>query len=248
MATESMGSGSSTPDNGGCARRPRVGGPRSHSILGLPTARRSSGAFRDGCRAAHPYAILEAVVIAVLGVLVFGLLRSHADLARSLHRLGAGEDSETATVPLRTRPGVPPPRAEATATADLSGRRPGGGGGEGGCRRCRAPDAARLPQQRVCYLCRVLEGVRRGAAHPGGRPSGGGDQGPRSRERIHGRRTRSPRCHHRHVERGVRPLRVPVAPYFILVDGPSGRVAGEEGAAASWRQMVSLLERAAPTI
>ncbi|MGH9053093.1 MAG: hypothetical protein ACRDWX_08800, partial [Acidimicrobiia bacterium] len=36
---------------------------------------------------------------------------------------------------------------------------------------------------------------------------------------------------------------VPVSPYFILVDGPSGRVVGE-GAAATWPQVASLLGQA----
>jgi hypothetical protein len=36
---------------------------------------------------------------------------------------------------------------------------------------------------------------------------------------------------------------VPVSPYFILVDGPAGRVAGE-GAAATWAQVANLLAQA----
>src|SRR6266508_1266809 len=35
---------------------------------------------------------------------------------------------------------------------------------------------------------------------------------------------------------------VPVAPYFVYVDGPSGDIVGE-GAAATWAQIVSLIER-----
>jgi hypothetical protein len=38
--------------------------------------------------------------------------------------------------------------------------------------------------------------------------------------------------------------RVPANPYFILVDGPSGKVVGE-GAAASWAQVANLLGQAA---
>ena len=37
---------------------------------------------------------------------------------------------------------------------------------------------------------------------------------------------------------------VPVSPYFILVDGPSGRIVGE-GSGTSWEQVVALLARAA---
>ena len=70
--------------------------------------------------------VLEAVVIAVLAVLVFGLLRSHADILRSLHRLGAGEDLEAAAVPFGPGRGCRLPD-RGTAAADLSGSRPGGG-------------------------------------------------------------------------------------------------------------------------
>jgi hypothetical protein len=37
---------------------------------------------------------------------------------------------------------------------------------------------------------------------------------------------------------------VPVAPYFVLVDGPSGQVRGE-GAAISWAQAAHLWQQAA---
>ena len=36
---------------------------------------------------------------------------------------------------------------------------------------------------------------------------------------------------------------VPMAPYFLLVDGPAGVVRGE-GAASSWRQLVDLMGQA----
>jgi hypothetical protein len=36
---------------------------------------------------------------------------------------------------------------------------------------------------------------------------------------------------------------VPVAPYFVYVDGPSSQIVGE-GASATWPQLVSMLERA----
>ena len=67
--------------------------------------------------------ILEGLVIAVLGVLVVGLLRSHAEVLRRLHELGAGvydedapTDGVTSTIELTARPdirtceGVPEPR------------------------------------------------------------------------------------------------------------------------------------------
>jgi hypothetical protein len=187
--------------------------------------------------------VLEAVVIAVLAVLVFGLLRSHADILRSLHRLGAGDDPEASAVPLRTRPGVPPPRLEGTAAADLSGSRPGGGAVKvavvgvehqtllafltSGCVTCAGfwkafGEERRLPPgMRLVVVTKGPEAESESTvaalAPPGVTVAMSGDAWDH--------------------------YRVPVAPYFILVDGPSGRVTGE-GAAATWRQMASLLERA----
>ena len=39
---------------------------------------------------------------------------------------------------------------------------------------------------------------------------------------------------------------VPVAPFFVLVDGPSDNIVGE-GAASNWEQVTSLLQNRSPT-
>ena len=88
--------------------------------------------------------VLLALVVALLAVLVIGLLRSHAEILRRLHELGAGiyDDDEGTTVTspasttggvrspveLRTRPGVPEPRSAeglvATDAHDIAGVTP----------------------------------------------------------------------------------------------------------------------------
>ncbi|HEX2578078.1 MAG TPA: hypothetical protein VHK88_17145, partial [Aquihabitans sp.] len=79
--------------------------------------------------------VVEGVVIAVLALLVFGLLRSHAEILKRLHELGAGLDSPSpAPTPqasagprtgrdFQVMPQVPsPPEREAFGgTADLVG-------------------------------------------------------------------------------------------------------------------------------
>ena len=45
--------------------------------------------------------IAEGIAILLLGLLVAGLLRSHAEILRALHDLGAGVDPDTATSPRR---------------------------------------------------------------------------------------------------------------------------------------------------
>src|SRR5690242_6577942 len=86
---------------------------------------------------------LLALVVALLAVLVVGLLRSHAEILRRLHELGAGiydEEADGAAstssttggvrtpVELRTRPGVPEPRSAegmvATDAHDIAGLTP----------------------------------------------------------------------------------------------------------------------------
>ena len=78
--------------------------------------------------------IVEGVVIVVLALLVVGLLRSHAEILRRLHDLGAGVEAGDATAAAPAggpRPGrdfqvmpqvpSPPDREGFTAAADLSG-------------------------------------------------------------------------------------------------------------------------------
>ncbi|HMA45833.1 MAG TPA: hypothetical protein VKP11_01265, partial [Frankiaceae bacterium] len=85
--------------------------------------------------------VVEAVAIGLLGLLVAGLLRSHAEILRQLHELGAGSERDTgevhdlASAGVRAssgeqafpgvRPGVVPPRAGTTPAFDVAGVTPG---------------------------------------------------------------------------------------------------------------------------
>lgn len=181
---------------------------------------------------------LEAIVIVLLVVLVAGLLRSHAEILRRLHELGAGEDSRSHDVvdaqPDRPRrklhvdsvSGVTPD-GKATALA-LSGSR-------GtllvaflttGCASCRPlwsyrdvslPD----PETRIVVVTKGPEEESPGAVA----------------------NLAAPGVTVIMATKAWDDFSVPVAPFFTLVDARNGTVIGE-GAAASWAQVGDLMVRA----
>ncbi len=216
---------------------------------------------------------LLVVVVAVLGMLVVGLLRSHAVIIRALHDAGIDLDPDRTGTPtldlteragrgpadrarrpttevvtdtppdIRTVPGVATP-ADVTGlrAADLHGTTPTGGtrtvavqGRDAtllaflttGCSTCAAfwnafADGIRLPgDTRLVIVTR-----------------GGNEESPADVAAL--------------APAGVVTLassqawddyRIPVAPYFVLVDGRRGVVVGE-GAAHSWDLVLQLLDRA----
>jgi hypothetical protein len=207
--------------------------------------------------------VLLALVVALLAVLVVGLLRSHAEILRRLHELGAGiyDDEAPAGEPvaggvrspveLRTRPGVPEPRSAegsvATDAHDVAGLTPAGA----------AAMAGVVGTGHTTLLAFLSSGC--GTCADFWRAFGDGEG-----TRLPGRDTRlvivtkGPEAESVSAVGALAPpgvttimsseayddYAVPANPYFILVDGPSGRVLGE-GAAASWNQVATLLGQAA---
>ena len=187
--------------------------------------------------------VAEGLAILLLGLLVAGLLRSHAEILRSLHELGASpyaEDESSTHGPVhQVRP------APAPAAADIVGVSPDGEGVvvgvagadhdsllaflSSGCTTCatfweafRAPDGLGLPAGSRLVV------VTKGAEH----------------ESISALRELAPP--------GVTVVMstpawddydVPVVPYFVHAEGRSGRVIGQ-GAGATWEQVRSLMGQA----
>jgi hypothetical protein len=213
---------------------------------------------------------LLGLVVALLAVLVVGLLRSHAEILRRLHELGAGiyddeadsasagatQDASTtggvrSPVELRTRPGVPEPRSAegmvATDAHDIAGVTPLGS----------AAMAGVVGTSHTTLLAFLSSGC--GTCADFWRAFGDGEG-----TRLPGRDTRlvivtkgpeaeSPSAVAALAPPGVTTLMsseayeqysVPASPYFIMVDGSTGRVLGE-GAAGSWQQVAKLLGQAA---
>lgn len=191
--------------------------------------------------------VIEAVAIALLGVLVAGLLRSHAEILRTLHRLGAGVGDTSVEAP-KVRQG----RAAHTAgtssaiqAVDLVGTTPAGEAIQVGVRGART-DTLLAFLSSGCGTCGEFWRAFREPASLG-LPAG-------TRLVVV---TKSP------AEESVSRLRqlapsdvpvvlsteawqsygVPVTPYFMHVDGPTGQIVGQ-GTGGTWPQVRSLLRQA----
>lgn len=178
--------------------------------------------------------VAELLAIVLLGTLVAGLLRSHAEILRRLHDAGLGgaEVRHTAVGVAEPRPDVPPAN-------DISGTTPSG-----------AAAAISVTEGRtlLAFLstgCSVCAEFWQALRHRPEVPGGG-----RIVVVTQGTEAESPALVAEVAPPGVRVVmsspawqdyRVPVSPYFVLVD--SGATVGE-GAAATWDQVVSLLGQA----
>ena len=178
--------------------------------------------------------VIEAVAIVLLGVLVAGLLRSHAEILRRLHDLGAGLDD-----PPRALAPLPDPAVGQNAH-DVTGVTPHdeaaavGVTGVGhdtllaflssGCATCESLFAERptLPAN-----TRLLIVVKDEA-----------DESISEVRRLAPDDVPVVMSSQAWIDYGV-----PGSPYFVHVDGAAGRVRGE-GAAQSWRQVSGLMAQA----
>jgi hypothetical protein len=190
--------------------------------------------------------IIEAIAIAFLGLLVGGLLRSHAEILRRLHVLSAGAEQLPASpAELQLAPGVILPRQDASPAFDISGESPAG--------EAVAISIVGGPQSTLlaflssgCITCQEFWEELRSGRGPG-LPAGirlvvvtkGSDD-----ESVSRVQTLAP---------GQVPIvmstlawsdyGVPGAPYFILVGGPNGVVVGE-GSAVRWSEVKSFIAQA----
>lgn len=190
--------------------------------------------------------IAQTVALVLLGLLVAGLLRSHAEILRALHDLGAGLDPGGGDrPPFTTQPGVPAPRASATPAHDVAGTTPDGDAAAYG--------VTGVGQRTLlaflssgCLTCRTFWDA---FADPRGL---GLPSGTRLLVVTAGADRESPSSVAELAPAGIPVVmsseawdryEVPGSPYFVLVDGPDGVVAGE-GSASTWRQVSELLGRA----
>jgi hypothetical protein len=189
-----------------------------------------------------------AVVLALLAVLVAGLLRSHAEILRALHGLGVDLDPAARDVAARASGGgitVPRARAEPRVAADVTGVTPTGDAASvaivgarhhtllafltSGCTTC-ADFWSAFADARVLHV-------------PGG---------ARLVIVTKGQEGESPSRLQKFAPRDVIVVMsseawvaydVAVAPYFVFVDGPNGRIVGE-GAAGGWGHLANMMEQA----
>lgn len=185
--------------------------------------------------------IVEALAIVLLGVLVVGLLRSHAEIIRSLHDLGIVDRPDGAPAP-RPRPGLRPSGGDAS---DLTGVSLSGSAIHVGVAN-RKEDTLLAFLSSGCMSCVALW-----------EELGQGDPTDEMEDTRLVVVTKGPEAESRSRLDELAPDRVtviqtteawhdygvPVSPYFILVDGGSGKTIGE-GSATSWAQVRSLMGQA----
>jgi len=199
--------------------------------------------------------IVLLVVVALVCVVVTGLLRSHADILRSLHQLGVGVgDPSVAPLPLGPQPvatprfsapGLPGERSSSTAF-DIEGVTVGGDAVaisvqaapltlfaflSSGCSSCAAIWSALGDEEQLRLL----------------------PQGARVVAVTKGPEFESPSAVSARAPRGLTVVmstgawgdyEVPGSPFFALVDGAAGRRVGE-GVANQFSQIADLVRRAA---
>ena len=185
--------------------------------------------------------IIEGVAIILLAILVVGLLRSNADVLRALHELGAGEPGTRTT---GSRHQHPAPQREGTAP-DVSGSTLSGSAVHVGVTGTGHPTLLAF----LSTGCSACMGLWEGLATGVGR-IGGDDtrlvvvaKGPEAESESRLRELTPEGVSLVQSTEAWTDYEVPVSPYFVLVDGPSGSVIGE-GSAGSWNQVASLMSQA----
>jgi len=192
--------------------------------------------------------VLLAIAVGVLALLVFGLLRTHAEILRALDRAGISLDDEEAA---GSSAGVVPDRSEAGASTspagarDLVGTVPAGGPTKiavtgvahftllaflsAGCRTCkRFWEAFASPDLELPGGDTRLVIVGQDPAH---------DSESAMAELV------PPGVKAVLSSAAWEDYDVPGSPYFALVDGSDGRVVGA-GSALRWEQLRDLLQQA----
>jgi hypothetical protein len=214
--------------------------------------------------------IVLAFVVALLAFLVVGLLKSHADILRALHDLGVNLDEEHGpdhTFRLRETSGSAPPTAAPSAVPppglveahrpvddpaslgsahDLAGETPSGEAAVVGVVGASDPTLLAFLSS-GCLTCQEFwaafaEGV---GLELDGRQvrivavtKGSEQESPGAVAQLAPPDITTIMSTEAYDDYGV-----PVSPYFVLVEAHGGAIAGE-GAAASWPQLASLLDRA----
>lgn len=190
--------------------------------------------------------LVQAIVIGVLALLACGLLRSHTEILRALQDLGAGGRRRAAPAP-RTSPvrfRVPERTGRAAAALDLAGTSPNEAPLEIGVLGAGQHTVLAFLST-TCHTCSGFWRSFRDSsstALPGDTRLVIVTKGPAEES--------APKVRDLAGDALVvmstaawTDYAVPVTPYFVQIDGPSGRVVGQ-GSGATWDQVMSLLNQA----
>lgn len=184
--------------------------------------------------------IAEGVAVLLLGLLVAGLLRSHAEILRSLHDLGAGADSapddrSSATLPT---PQLRDPGTTATDVAGVDLRGSAAAVAVAGT----AHDTVLAFLSTGCSTCQPFWDALRGDT---GLPDSTRllvvVQEEESESRL--RQLAGPGLDVIASDAAWSDYDVPGSPHFVYVEGPTGRVVGE-GTGPDWPAVQRLIDQA----
>jgi hypothetical protein len=186
-------------------------------------------------------AVIEGVALLLLGLLVMGLLRSHAEILRALEELGVGRPGEGRAG--RSRQAAHPPvgQPEGVAAPAVRGHTIDGesiavafGGGD-----------AQTVLAFLSATCHTCAGFWNEFAQPGTLPAGmrliAVVQGVDNLTRV--RRLASEELMVVISDDAWLEYDVPGSPHFVLVDDSTGSIVGE-GTGSTWSQVHALLEHA----
>lgn len=207
--------------------------------------------------------VLQAVALGLLAVLVGALLRSHAEIVRGLHRLGAdlgdpatgqGVGEQPVALGNRPAPRGQAPQAAASTALDVTGTTPAGDPvevvvrtGAGGSAGAAGHDTLLAFLSSTCSTCmefwRALRRPLSELALPDGtRLVVVAKAAPE--EDVQAIRRLAPTAHPVVLSTDAwRAYGIPATPYFIHVDGATGEIVGQ-GSGSTWDQVAGLLEQA----
>ena len=181
--------------------------------------------------------IIEALVIGLLVVLVAGLLRSHAEILRQLHALGAGEHTSESFIPSPRRVGLGP-----SPLASLSGATPEGGTASVALTGSRGYSLLAFLSTTCTSCLPFWEGLSGSFDLSGARPivvtKDPGEESPGDIARLATGSVTTLMS-----SEAWDAFKVPATPYFALVDNANASVVGE-GSAADWGRVGEMVSRA----
>lgn len=185
--------------------------------------------------------IIEGIAIILLAVLVVGLLRSNADVLRALHELGATEPGTAASA--RRHQHAAPDREG--AAPDVAGTTLSGSALHVGVTGAQHPTLLAFLSTGCSACVGLWEGLETGVGRIGTDDTRlvVVTKGPEAESESRLRELAPNGVSLVQSTKAWLDYEVPVSPYFVLVDGPSGAVIGE-GSAGSWGQVSSLMAQA----
>jgi hypothetical protein len=186
--------------------------------------------------------IIEGIAIILLAILVVGLLRSNADVLRALHELGATEPGSAPST--RQRHQHATPNREGTAP-DVTGASLSGSAVHVGVTGAQHPTLLAFLSTGCVACVGLWDGLKTGVGRIGADDTRlvVVTKGPEAESESKLRELAPSGVSVVQSTEAWFDYEVPVSPYFVLVDGPSGAVIGE-GSAGSWGQVSSLMTQA----